>query len=269
MPDERRYNDDELVRRMWDIEQIRALMSRRSYYYTAGERERELEEIWVTQPENQANASLGSNWGFYSGMDSIRRYYLDGQRREQERALAAVAADGKIENEPANLGAGVFESRCVNTPLVILSDDGRSARGRWYMSGQDTFCREGGEAKAWWSVWTLGADFVREADGWRLLHLVEAQDFYCPVGGDFNAEPVFPAPGENPEQERFGQADYAFLAHDNVYMLEDDWPPVPLEYETLNEQNSYGPDGHPGLNRRVKSIAWDTEIAARKAWGRE
>lgn len=269
MPDERRYNDDELVRRMWDIEQIRALMSRRSYYYTAGERERELGEIWVAQPENQVNASLGSNWGFYSGMDSIRRYYLDGQRREQERALAAVAADGMIENESANLGAGVFESRCVNTPLVILSDDGQSARGRWYMSGQDTFCREGGEAKAWWSVWTLGADFVREADGWRLLHLVEAQDFYCPVGGDFSAEPVFPAPGENPEQERFGQADHAFLAHDNVYMLEDDWPPVPLEYETLNEQNSYGPDGHPGLNRRVKSIAWDTEIAARKAWGRE
>lgn len=269
MPDERRYNDDELVRRMWDIEQIRALMSRRSYYYTAGQRERELDEIWVAQPEHQANASLGSNWGFYSGMDSIRRYYLDGQRREQERALAAVAADGMIENEPANLGAGVFESRCINTPLVILSDDGQSARGRWYMSGQDTFCREGGEAKAWWSVWTLGADFVREADGWRLLHLVEAQDFYCPVGGDFNAEPVFPAPGENPEQERFGRADHAFLAHDNVYMLEDDWPPVPLEYETLNEQNSYGPDGHPGLNRRVKSIAWDTEIAARKAWGRE
>lgn len=268
MPDERLYTDDELIRRIWDIEQIRALMSRRSYYYTAGERERELDELWVQEPENREKASFGSNWGFYCGMGSVRRWYLDSQRREREQALAAAAADGYVDDRPENLGAGLFESRCVNTPLVVLSDDGRSARGRWYMTGQSTFCRPGRQAKAWWSVWTLGADFVREASGWRLLHLVEAQDFYCPVGGDFNAEPVFPAPDVNPEQERFGTADRSFLAHDNTYMLEDDWPPVPLGYETLGEQNSYGPEGHPGLNRRVKSIAWDTEIAARKAWGR-
>lgn len=249
MPDERRYGSRELLCRVWDIEEIRSLMSRRSYYYGAGRREQELRELWVSEPENMKQASLGSNWGFYQGMDSIRRYYVDGY--EAEKA-----------------GAEIFSSRCVNTPYIILSDDGQSARGRWYMTGQDTVCRTDGTVKAWWSVWTLGADLVREQDSWKLMHLVEAQDFYCPVGRDFNAEPVYPEPGDNPEQERFGTADYSFLAHDNTYMLEDDWPPVPKNYETLNMYNSYGPEGHPGLNDRVESLAWATETAARKAWGR-
>lgn len=244
MPDERIYSDDELIRRVWDIEQIRMLMSRRSLYFAAGEWQRELDELWVSEPENMAQASLGGNWGFYCGLDSIRRHY------------------GEI------FGEGVFLTRCVNTPYIVLSDDGRSARGRWYMSGQDTIPGPDGDIRAWWSVWTLGADFIRERGQWKLLHLVEAQDFYCPVGEDFNAQPVYPAEGENPEQVRFGKADKPFLAHDNTYMLEDDWPPVPKNYETLNMYNSYGPEGHPGLNERIESLAWDTEIAARRAWGR-
>lgn len=264
MPDERWLSSRELLTRVWDIEDIRKLMSRRSYYQTAGQRERELRELWVSEPENMASASLGSNWGFYSGMDSIRRYYIDGYEAERKAAQQGLLRNGT----EAACGAGLFNSRCVNTPYVILSDDGQSARGRWYMSGQDTMVCEDGSVKAWWSVWTLGVDFVREADCWKILHLVEAQDFYCPVGQNFNDEPVFPQEGRNPEQVRFGTADHSFLAHDNTYMLEDDWPPIPKNYERLNMYNSYGPEGHPGLNDRVESIAWATEVAARKAWGR-
>ncbi|MCD8087137.1 MAG: nuclear transport factor 2 family protein [Oscillospiraceae bacterium] len=244
MPDERVYSEDELMRRIWDIEDIRDLMSRRSFYCTGGQWSRELNELWVSAPEYVSAASFGGNWGFYCGMESIRRFYESSYR------------------------SASFCSRCVNTPLVILSDDGASARGRWYMSGQNTLCADGQVEQAWWSVWTLGADFVREGEQWKILHLVEAQDFYCPVGEDFDAQPVWPEAGANPEQALFASADYSLLAHDNTYMLEDDWPPVPQAYETLNMYNSYGPEGHPALNDRVHSIAWATEVAARKAWGR-
>lgn len=264
MPDERYYDSEQLMQRIWDIEDIRMVLSRRSYYYSAGQRDRELRELWVTEPENREKASLGSNWGFYSGMESIRRFYVDGYVQEQEAARLGLEKLGRADAP----GAGLLNTRCVNTPYIILSDDGQSARGRWYMSGQDTITQADGSVKAWWSVWTLGVDLVREQGQWRILHLVEAQDFYCPVGQNFNDEPVFPQPGDNPEELRFGQADHAFLAHDNTYMLQDQWPPVPKNYERLNMYNSYGPDGHPGLNSRVESLAWATETASKKAWGR-
>lgn len=236
-------SDEERISRIWDIEEIRALMSRRSYYFTRGLRDLELDELWVAEPENRAEASFGSNWGFYKGLDSIRRWYSGA------------------------FPAGSFCSRCVNTPYIILSDDGQSARARWYMSGQDTI-PQGTSFNAWWYVWTLGADFIREKGRWKLLHLVEAQDFYCPVGENFDDQPVWPVLGDNPEQVRFGTADFSFQTHDNTYMLEDDWPPVPKNYERLNMYNSYGPEGHPGLNDKVENLAWATEVASRKAWGR-
>ena len=73
----RQYSEWETMKRVWDVEEIKDLMSRRAVYSANEERERELKELWVNQPDHMATASFGRNYGYYVGMDAIRSYYVD------------------------------------------------------------------------------------------------------------------------------------------------------------------------------------------------
>ena len=53
-------SNEERILRVWDIETIKDLMSRRTIYET---QEQHAQELWVQLPENQATASFGKNWG--------------------------------------------------------------------------------------------------------------------------------------------------------------------------------------------------------------
>lgn len=65
------FSDDEQIRRVWDMEEVKDLMARRAYYYMQDMRREELETLWVQKPENRETAVFGSNWGFYLGLDNI------------------------------------------------------------------------------------------------------------------------------------------------------------------------------------------------------
>ena len=59
------FSDDEQIRRVWDMEEVKDLMARRAYLYMQDMRREELETLWVRQPELKASAVFGSNWGFF------------------------------------------------------------------------------------------------------------------------------------------------------------------------------------------------------------
>ena len=40
----------------------------------------ELDTLWVTEPERKKTASYGSNWGYYVGMEAMRRWDLEPKR---------------------------------------------------------------------------------------------------------------------------------------------------------------------------------------------
>ena len=47
-------SNEERILRVWDIETIKDLMSRRTIYEAQEQHAQELEELWVQLPENQA-----------------------------------------------------------------------------------------------------------------------------------------------------------------------------------------------------------------------
>jgi len=116
-----RSNEERLIR-VWDIEQVKDLMSRRTVYETNGEHQKELDELWVQVPENQATASFGRNWGFYVGMDEIKRYYVD---QYADQVSAELQAIGKPDEAP---GYGRFLYHPLSTPNVNLAEDGKPPR---------------------------------------------------------------------------------------------------------------------------------------------
>ena len=71
------YNEslEERINRVWDLEDCKDIAHKRSFLEANNEWERELDELWVKDPENMKTASFGRNWGYYVGMDEIRKLY--------------------------------------------------------------------------------------------------------------------------------------------------------------------------------------------------
>ncbi len=80
----KKYTDLEQMQRVWAVETIKDLMSRRAMYSAFELREQELNELWVSSPENMETASFGRNGGFYVGMNAIRSYYVKAHKKRLE-----------------------------------------------------------------------------------------------------------------------------------------------------------------------------------------
>lgn len=239
------FTEDEEILRIWDVENIKKLMAKRFYYNTNDWREKELEELWVSQPENTITASFGTNWGYYVGMDEIRGYYVDKHAAEVHAHLERIAAaDPTVTVCEENLNIGCCTNRPISTGLIRLAGDGKTARGLWYSIGHQTISEPDGTADARWILEKCAADFIREDGAWKIWHIVFANDICLEVGADYADYPVYPEPGYNPLEVEFGDPTIKMLTHDGTFNWWDNYPAPPAPYYTFDPENSYGPEGH-------------------------
>lgn len=224
------FTEDERIRRVWDIEEIKKCAHKRAFFNANNQREEELAACWVSEPENMKTASYGSNWGYYVGMDEIRRYYIDG-------------------NKTAKYGASRIHP--MSTWAVELAFDGKTAQGVWYSMSQETFGSEDGtSAEAYWLGEKIGIDFIKEADGWKIWHYFTGIDYFCAPGDKLCDQPCFIEPVEqavNPMQAEFGEPTIEMLAYDNKYNWSH-YPPLPTPHKTYAETINCGPTGNPNYN---------------------
>ena len=230
------YDEKNTMWRVWAVEQIKDLMSRRAMYSANEERERELDELWVSQPAHQATASFGRNYGYYVGLDAIRSYYVDAHQKRID----------------ALNGVGYMECHAVSSPYVELAEDGQSARGLWYSIGQETYPDENGHVRGLWVNDKIAADFLLEEDGWKIWHLVLSNDVWHPAG-----VPMMAMPDKLPQKmdwirSEFGTPAVPIQVHDPLYLWSDDYPTMPPHYRTMNAENSYGPEGHPNYRKEAQ-----------------
>ncbi len=238
-------DDDAMIRHVWDIENVRQLMNLRSYYNANDARERELEEIWVSKPEHKATASYGTNWGYYLGMDEIRRWYVTEHAAKRQAQLDAACKNiPGLENKPENLGFGCMQMLPMSTSLVRIADDGETAEGFWYVIGQKTEYQPDGTAASLWMNGRVAADFIKEDGQWKLWHYIDCNDQSYPAGTAYSA-PTYATPGEDPMEIEFGNPTIKMITHDGAYNYADDYPAMPEPYATMTPELSYGPWGHP------------------------
>lgn len=222
----REYTDDELIRRVTDIEEIKKVANKRVYYMINEWREQELQDLWVSNPAYQATASFGKNTGYYVGMDNIRSYY--------------------VTKHAADLGDGVgtMNAHPISTGLVELAGDGKTAKGLWYSIGQDTYPNGDGTAKALWNTGKVAIDFVKEGDAWKIWHIVEANDIVSEAGTAYGDGPVYLNYETDPVAVEFGTPTIQKLVHDQTFNWWDNYPPMPRPYEHWSDDISYGPEGY-------------------------
>ena len=241
-----RLSDEDLIQMVTDIEEVRDLMSLRSYYQAADLRQKELDELWVSNPVNAAKASYGTNYGYYYGKSEIKRWYVDEHAEKRQAQMKAFCAKNGLAEDESLLGSASMYMMPMSTSIVRIAKDGNSAKGTWYSIGQQTNMNEDGTATGLWMYCKICADFIKEDGKFKLFHIVVANDQNYAAGTNYSAPNHIPAE-EDALAIEFGEPTIKMNVHDNAYNWADNYPPMAEPYDTLTLENSYGPEGHPML----------------------
>ena len=243
------FTDDELVERVWDMEQVKDLMSRHAYCLSGDQRRRELSELWVRKPQNRRTASLGLNNGFYVGMDEISNYYVvQNNELRYEQLKPYCQANPRLEFSNLNLGRGIMNIHTCGTPVYYIAEDGKTARYMCYDVGIYTVGKPDKTASAYFIFGMVYADLLKEDGQWKIWHLVMQHDHSIPAGKNYGeAVPVRLRPGDDPYAEEFGQPTIRRTVYDPFMGWEYMYQDMPRQYYSYNELEGYGPEGNMGI----------------------
>lgn len=241
------FTDEERIRRVWDVIEIKNVMARHAYYHSYNQHDTELDEIWVREPEHRKTASFGQSWGYQVGMDLIRRNYAEQNISDHQEDLdAMISKYPDIENKPENLGLGQMLMHELTSPYIEIAADGQTAQGLWYSPGQMAIAHPEG-VDAIWMFERYGVDFVKEDGQWKIWHLFVGTDFGFPAGADFTKEPIQEGP-----PAAFAPMTYEFEAYTSRYNYSL-YPAIPHPYETFTDPQvvSNGPEGNPHFQKEA------------------
>ena len=177
-----------MIQMVTDIEEVRDLMSLRSYYQAADLRQKELDELWVSEPIHAAKASYGSNYGYYYGKSEVQRWYVDEFQTKRKAQLKTYCEKpGRSRGRKAP-GCRLHVYVPMSTSIVRIAKDGQSAKGIWYSIGQQSDLKEDGTASGLWMYLKICADFVKEDGKFKLYHIVVANDQNYQAGTKYDAD---------------------------------------------------------------------------------
>ena len=94
--------------RAYQVEEVKKVLSKRAYLEQANRRAEALDTLWTK--EQADTATYGRNWGYYVGLDNIRKYYVDGN---------PFGGDGTDICHP------------FTTYKIIIADDNKTAQATW------------------------------------------------------------------------------------------------------------------------------------------
>jgi hypothetical protein len=252
MSEKKQYSDEELMARVWDQEEIRNLIGRYTWMEAANQREQALAQCWVQQPEHQATASFGRNWGFLVGMEEIRSYYVGRDR---------FGAAGTALMHP------------LSTKLVCQAEDGKTAQGIWMGIAYEMAPDSQGELDAKWINERVAVDFLKEDGKWKIWHLFIGTNYVFSAGESYREQPLntrtvtreegapdwyvvgdgrektqgivaeFDQIPDYPEREVFLNGRAPQQVYTALYNDPITFPPLPVEYRSYDPTMGYGPEG--------------------------
>jgi hypothetical protein len=242
----RSYTDDEAIRRVWDVLEIKNLMGRHAYYHAYDMHGEELDTLWVAEPENRKTASFGQNFGYQIGFYRIHHYYVTINRQMRQKELELmIAADPSIENTPENAGRGMMLIHTLTTPYIEVAGDGMTAQGLWYSPGQVTVAKPDGSVDRMWMYEKYGVDFIRESGDWKIWHLFVGTDFALEPGSFMKDQPV---PDVKKREESWQEMSIAMDAYSSRYNWTA-YPRIPTPYQSYDPAFGNGPEGNPDFGK--------------------
>lgn len=235
----------QLVQRHEDVLEIQNLMSLRAYYHAAGAQDKEFDLY-----SKRSDITWGQNQGYRIGRDHIRAQYVENFQRQREKNLEKMSSlYPEVSNVPENLGVGSFVVHTLETPIIEVANDGKTAKGMWTTIAAMASTKADKSYGGSWELEKYGVDFIKEDGHWRFWHILVVTDFSVPMGKDLSAAaPVAAAVGAEGVQASSPRP--TTLAHDVDAVVYTQWGPTvvpkifpepPVPYRTFSDTFSYGP----------------------------
>jgi len=190
---------------------------------------------------------LGFNNGYFSGYEAVKDYYdATYENIDKISKLIRNLFPEKLgdKSDKDIYGAGYFESKPMQNPVIEIAGDRKSAKGLWYSHGSIADITPSGPV-SYWTWGCFAADFVNENDEWRIWHLEYLEDIKSPVGQSWGMPE-----NDMPELPEFALIKELKWPEPNVkkilktpYSSDRPFSPlpeVPVPYNTFEDTFSYG-----------------------------
>lgn len=223
----------------WECQrEIKNLMGRYTRALLHKEEQTIPEQFWSSRED----ITLGINEGWYCGQKSIGSYYK--YFSQVTSTTDAIMKKLFPQISPEAHGIGYLEMKSLSGDLVEVSGDGLSAKGMWNCAGQKVEYTLAGPM-TFLTYGTYAVDFVREAEGFRILNMQYLEEICHPQG-----EKWWQPPAQRPEMDAF--AALRSMTPPAPDIPEQLWqrydperkmaalPPMPEPYETFSDTFSYG-----------------------------
>lgn len=153
------------LRTLEDIEEIKNLQRAYGYYL----------EHWMAEDiidlfADGDDTTLMVAAGQYRGKDAIRRFFRHGNENVEIRK----AANPEFLHQVMQL-----------CPVIHVSPDGKTAKGRWYGFGANAFPVEGGKVNPGWMNGVYEVDYVKQNGKWKLKKVHWCMTFHAPWAVSF------------------------------------------------------------------------------------
>lgn len=171
------------VERLEAVQLCANLMGRYVNYHAAF-RHKDYVAFWAQRDDD----ILEMPWGKYIGFENVKKCYLDHHFDRGDEG-----AEEKMQ------GAVFFHH--LDTPVIVVAEDGQTARGCWWSPGHETFPKHSADGKrseteqeAIWAWSKYGADFIREDGQWKIWRMRIYPMFKTPVGMSWTEPSDFSGP---------------------------------------------------------------------------
>lgn len=175
------YTAEQLASRIRNIRAVENVMSKVAFLTYYKRFYEAFNNYWTDQAP-----TLTTNDKKYEGYDAVRRFLVEkgeeDTRRGDDVMRRLYPAEFADKKESEMWGAGTAMVHTITTPVIELSEDEKTAKGMFYSLGSCTEIDEETGPKAYWVWEKYAVDFVKEADGWKIWHMVIMTDFKTPVG---------------------------------------------------------------------------------------
>jgi len=143
-----------------EYQDIQNVASMHEYYHNAWDHRAEIENAWSKRDD----VSWKNNTDFYKGRKDLLRFY--------------------VQNAETLPKKGGLAYHMLTTPIIVVSGDGKTAKGI-FMSFGNVAGAMNGKTMADWTEEKYGIDFIKEDGKWKIWHLRTYVEYYFPLNGNF------------------------------------------------------------------------------------
>jgi hypothetical protein len=217
-----------LEKRISRIEAVQAIQNLLGYYeeyQSALEFDKVVPLFALDKPDVRWEPGPGA----WVGAKAVRAALEAQQKRPDDKQWMAIHS-------------GEMHVHTLATPIIVIADDGKTAKASFDSPGIETLSGAGHKPDARWGWCKYGVDFIMTSSGWKIWHMHVYGIIFSPANKTWVSDPGFPSPptatdvgGEWPAPSR-PQSDNWIYSGEGIPPL---LPRPPVPYRTFSETFSY------------------------------